>query len=330
MRLLVLGGTSFVGGAVVEAALARGWSVTTFNRGSRPEWREGVETVVGDRTRPFDVEQLAHGRWDAVVDTWAGAPVAVRTSAELLADAVARYVYVSSRAVYASPYPGGLDESAATVAASAGAPSVGYAEDKRGGELAVEESFGGRSVLVRAGVILGPGENLGRMRSWLAHVARSGTVLAPGDPDQPWRYVDVRDLAAWMLDVAADGATGPYNVVNGLGHATTGSFLDACRGAVPSPARFRWVAPEAMEAAGVDRYVALPGWLPPEPEYDGFLTTDVRRAVDAGLRCRPVHETVADTLDWLRATGGLGHDPARDGDEVLGVDPEVERRLVGG
>lgn len=324
----MLGGTSFVGGAVVDAALARGWSVTTFNRGSRPEWRADVETVVGDRTRPYDVERLASGRWDVAVDTWAGAPVVVRTSAELLADAVGRYVYVSSRAVYATPYPAGLDESAATVAASAGAPSVAYAEDKRGGELAVEESFGARSLLVRAGVILGPGENLGRMRAWLAHVARSGTVLAPGNPDQPWRYVDVRDLATWMLDVAEDGATGPFNVVNRLGHATTGSFLDACRGAVPSSVRFRWVAPEVLEGAGVDRYAALPGWLPPTPEYDGFLTTDVRRAVDAGLRCRPVHETVADTLDWLRETGGLVHDPARDGDDELGVDPEVERRLV--
>lgn len=329
MRLLVLGGTSFVGGAVVDAALARGWSVTTFNRGSRPEKRDGVEAVVGDRTRPYDVEQLASGRWDLAVDTWAGAPVVVRTSAELLADAVGRYVYVSSRAVYASPYPAGLDELADTVAASAGAPAVGYAEDKRGGELAVQEVFGNRAFLVRAGVILGPGENLGRMRAWLAHVARTGTVLAPGDADQPWRYVDVRDLAEWMLDAAADGAGGAYNVVNRLGHATTGSFLDACRGAVPSSVRFRWVEPQALEAAGVDRYAALPGWLPPEPEYDGFLTTDVRKAVAAGLRCRPVHETVADTLDWLRDTGGLVHDPVRDGEEPLGLDPDLERRLVG-
>ncbi len=324
----MLGGTSFVGGAVVEAALDRGWSVTTFNRGTRPEWRPGVEHVRGDRTRPYDVERLAAGRWDVSVDTWSAAPKVVRTSAELLGDAVGRYVYVSSRAVYAQPYPGGLDETADTVAASAGAPSVGYAEDKRGGELAVEETFGTRALLVRAGVVLGPGENLGRMRAWLAHVARSGTVLAPGDPEQPWRYVDVRDLAAWMLDAAGAGAGGPFNVVNRLGHTTTGSFLDACRGALPSSVRFRWVPAEALSAAGVDRYVALPGWLPPTQEYDGFLTTDVRKAVAAGLRCRPVHETVADTLDWLRETGGIGHDPRRDGDEVLGLDPELERRLV--
>ena len=324
MRLLVLGGTSFVGGAVVDAALKRGWEVTTFNRGSRPEQRGGVTTLVGDRTRPLHVANLADDRWDVAVDTWAAAPVVVRTSAELLAASVGRYVYLSSRAVYAPPYPSGLDEEAATVAAAAGARSVGYPEDKRGGELAVEEAFGDRALLARAGVILGPGENLGRMRCWLAHVDRSGPVLAPGNPDQPWRYVDVRDLAAWMLDAAAQGCSGPFNLVNPPGHATTGSFLDACRGAVRSSARFRWVDPVAIEAAGIDRYTGLPGWLPPTAEYHGFLTTDVSRAVEAGLRCRPVHETVADTLDWLRATGGVGHLPERDGPEPLGIDEDAE------
>jgi len=330
MRLLVLGGSSFVGGAVVDAALAGGWGVTTFNRGSRPEDRPGVEVVVGDRTRRSDVERLAGDRWDVVVDTWAAAPRVVRTSAGVLRDVAGRYVYVSSRAVYASPYPGGLDETAATVEASAGAESTGYAEDKRGGELAVEEAFGDRALLVRAGVILGPGENLGRMRCWLAHVDRSSTVLAPGDPDQPWRFVDVRDLASWTLAAAAAGEHGPFNLVNPLGQATTGSFLDACRGVVLSNARLRWVGPAAIDRAGIDRYDALPGWLPPVPEYDGFLTTDVGRALAAGLRCRPVHETVADTMAWLRDTGGLGHRPDRDGPDPLGLDPALERAALAG
>lgn len=323
----MLGGTSFVGGAVVDAALERGWSVTTFNRGNRHELRSGVQHVVGDRTRPYDVAALGSGRWDVAVDTWAAAPVVVRTSAELLSDVVGRYVYVSSRAVYAMPYPDGLDESAPTVAAAAGAPSVGYSEDKRGGELAVEEVFGSRALLARSGVILGPGENLGRMRCWLAHVGRNATVLAPGDPDQPWRFIDVRDLADWMLRAAQDGAGGAHNLVNRLGTATTGSFLDACRRAVLSGARFQWTGTDALARAGVDRYEALPGWIPPEPDYAGFLTTDTDKAAAAGLRCRPVAETVADTLEWLRVTGGLAHSPERDGD-LLGLDPEVERRAL--
>lgn len=325
----MLGGTSFVGGAVVDAALARGWTVTTFNRGRRQVPRPGVEHIRGDRTRPFDVAELGSGRWDVAVDTWAKAPVVVRTSAELLSDVVGRYVYVSSRAVYAPPYPVGLDESAVTVAAAAGAPSVGYAEDKRGGELAVEEVFGERALLARAGVILGPGENLGVMRCWLAHVDRHASVLAPGDPDQPWRVIDVRDLADWLLRAAEDGCGGPFNLVNRLGDATTGSFLDACRRSVLSTARLQWVSAETLTRAGVDRYEALPGWIPPDPAFAGFLRTSTERATAAGLRCRPVAETVADTLDWLRATGGLVHDPARDG-EVLGLDPEIESRALSG
>ena len=158
MRLLVLGGTSFVGGAVVDTALERGWTVTTFNRGSRPERRVGVETVVGDRTRPLHVANLADGRWDAAVDTWAAAPVVVRTSAELLSASVGRYVYVSRRAVYARPYPHGLDEDAETVAAAAGARSVGYAEDKRGGELAAEAALGERPRVALGYRCQAPGE----------------------------------------------------------------------------------------------------------------------------------------------------------------------------
>lgn len=326
----MLGGSSFVGGAVVDAALAGGWGVTTFNRGSRPETRPGVEVAVGDRTRHGDVEQLTGDRWDVVVDTWAGAPRVVRTSARALREVADRYVYVSSRAVYAPPYPAGLAEGAPTVEASARAETVGYAADKRGGELAVEETFGDRALLVRAGVILGPGENLGRLRCWLAHVDRPGTVLAPGDPEQPWRFIDVRDLAGWLLTAAVAGQQGPFNLVNPLGHATTGSFLDACRGAVLGNARLRWVGPATIDRAGIDRYDALPGWLPPVPEYDGFLTTDVGRALAAGLRCRPVRETVADTTAWLRESGGLGHRPARDGPDPLGLDPAREQAALVG
>jgi len=252
----VLGGSSFVGGAVVDAALAGGWGVTTFNRGSRPEDRPGVEVVVGDRTRRSDVERLAGDRWDVVVDTWAAAPRVVRTSAGVLRDVAGRYVYVSSRAVYASPYPGGLDETAATVEASAGAESTGYAEDKRGGELAVEEAFGDRALLVRAGVILGPGENLGRMRCWLAHVDRSSTVLAPGDPDQPWRFVDVHDARSTTASSPPTSAGR--------------SRPDCAAGRCTRPSRTRWrgcATPAGWATVptgtGPTRWASTPRWSGP-------------------------------------------------------------------
>ncbi len=200
MRLLVLGGTSFVGGSIVSAALTRGADVTVFNRGISGHPPPGATRLVGDRTLSADLEQLSDDRWDAVVDTWAGAPCVVRDSARTLAGLAGRYVYISSRAVYARPTPRGLDESARTVESASDAEALDYGKDKRGGELAVEETWGERAVLVRAGVILGPEENLGRLAYWLRRVERGGDVLAPGPPSLPFQYVDARDLASWVLD----------------------------------------------------------------------------------------------------------------------------------
>lgn len=186
MRLLMLGGTEFAGRAVVEAALGRGWEVTVFHRG-RHEPPAGVRSLHGDRTAPDGLSALADGEWDVVVDTWSAAPRAVRDAARLLAGRVRRYVYVSSRSVYAWPRPAGSDENSALVdGASADAEQTDYARDKRGGELAVLDSFGAEgALLVRAGLILGPYENVGRLPWWLNRVARGGPVLAPGPRELP-------------------------------------------------------------------------------------------------------------------------------------------------
>jgi 2'-hydroxyisoflavone reductase len=231
MRLLTLGGTEFVGRAVVEAALARGWDVTVFHRG-RHEPPAGVRSLHGDRTAPDGLAALAgtDEEWDVVVDTWSAAPRVVRDAARLLAHRTRRYVYVSSSSVYAWPAPAGYDEDSPLVAdASPDAEQTDYARDKRGGELAVLEAFGAeRSLLVRAGLILGPYENIGRLPWWLGRMARGGPVLAPGPRDLPLQYVDVRDLAEWTLGAAETGAAGPYNLISPSGHATMGTLLDAC------------------------------------------------------------------------------------------------------
>ncbi|MEW9534367.1 NAD-dependent epimerase/dehydratase family protein [Microbispora sp. NPDC049125] len=324
MRLLVLGGTSFVGRWVVTAAAERGWRVTTFNRGLGGWAHPGAEAIIGDRLRPADLAKLGAGRWDAVIDTWAGAPHAVRDSARLLAGRAGRYVYVSSRAVYASPLPRGLDETHPTVDASADAEATGYPEDKRGGELAALEAFGDRAVLARAGLILGPHEDLGRLPHWLLRAERGGPMLAPGPIDLPLRFIDVRDLTDWMLDAAEGGVSGPVNLVNPAGHATMGSLLRAVVDVTGGRAEPVWVAPEAIEAAGMDRWAELPGWLPPEPELAGLVWTDIRRAEATGLRCRPLEETVADTWAWLVA-GGRVPPP---GMAELGLDPAKEREIL--
>ncbi|HZG05992.1 MAG TPA: NAD-dependent epimerase/dehydratase family protein [Streptomyces sp.] len=329
MRILVLGGTEFVGRAVVEEALARGRRVTVFHRG-RHAPPPGVTALLGDRTGDGGLAALeraaAGGAWDVVIDTWSGAPSAVRSAAELLAPRTERYVYVSSRSVYAYPPPAGLDEDGPLVDASPDDGDVDYARAKRGGELAALAAFGDRALLVRAGLIIGPYENIGRLPWWLLRIARGGEVLAPGPRDLPLQYVDVRDLASWTLDAAERGLGGPYNLVSPSGHTTMAGLLENCVRVTGSGAELRWTAPETILAAGVEPWTDLPVWTPPGELHDALHRADVSRAVAAGLRCRPVARTVADTWAWLR---GLGGEPPRRPDRPrVGLSPEREAEIL--
>ncbi|MEV5439457.1 NAD-dependent epimerase/dehydratase family protein [Streptomyces sp. NPDC052682] len=330
MRLLMLGGTEFVGRAVAEAAAGRGWDVTVFHRGRhRPP--AGVRSLHGDRTAPGGLAALAAepGAWDLVVDTWSAAPRAVRDAARLLRDRARRYVYVSSCSVYAWAPPAGYTEDAALVeGASADAGPSDYARDKRGGELAVLDAFGpDRSLLVRAGLILGPYENIGRLPWWLARTARGGPTLAPGPRELPLQYVDVRDLAEWILHAAQQGASGPYNLMSPRGHTTMGGLLEACARVTGGVADLRWTDPEVILRAGVEPWTGLPVWVPPGSDlHDALHGADVTRAVAAGLRCRPVEETVADTWEWLSRIGGTA--PHRPDRPAVGLDPEAEARVL--
>ncbi|MFF8636174.1 SDR family oxidoreductase [Streptomyces pilosus] len=331
MRLLLLGGTEFAGRAVAEAAVGRGWEVTVFHRG-RHEAPAGVRTLVGDRTAPDGLAALDEdpGEWDVVVDTWSAAPRAVRDAARLLRDRAGRFVYVSSCSVYAWAPPAGYSEEAPVVeGASPDADLTDYARDKRGGELAAVDAFGAdRSLLVRAGLILGPYENVGRLPWWLNRTARGGPVLAPGPRELPLQYVDVRDLAEWILGAAEQGLSGPYNLVSPQGHTTTGELLEACVRATGGTAELRWTAPEVVLEAGIEPWTQLPVWVPPGSDlHDALHSSDVSRAVAAGLRCRPVAETVADTWRWLTEIGGTA--PQRPDRTLKGLDPDVEAKVLG-
>ncbi|MFJ2136099.1 NAD-dependent epimerase/dehydratase family protein [Streptomyces sp. NPDC087845] len=331
----MLGGTEFVGRAVTEAALARGWEVTVFHRG-RHAPPPGVTELLGDRTTGDGLATLAAaagGRagartWDLVVDTWSGAPSAVRDAARLLADRAGRYVYVSSRSVYDQPAPAGLPEDGPLVAGAS--PDAGgdvpYPLAKRGGELAALDAFGDRALLARAGLILGPWENIGRLPWWLLRIARGGPVLAPGTPDLMLQYIDARDLANWLLDAGREGLHGPYNLVSHPGHATMGQLLEACVRATGSGAELRWIPAETILAAGVEPWSDLPVWLPPGELHDTLYRGDVRKAHAAGLRCRPVEETVADTWKWLEGLDGAA--PQRPDRPAVGLDPRVEAALL--
>ncbi|WP_328558298.1 MULTISPECIES: NAD-dependent epimerase/dehydratase family protein [unclassified Streptomyces] len=327
----MLGGTEFVGRAVVEAALVRGWEVTVLHRG-RHEPPAGVRSLLGDRTVPDGLAALAGtaDTWDAVVDTWSAGPRPVRDAARLLAGRVSRHVYVSSCSVYTWPRPAGYTEDTPLVdGASAGADATDYARDKRGGELAAVEAFGPeRSLLVRSGLILGPYENIGRLPWWLNRIAAGGPVLAPGPRDLPLQYVDVRDLAEWTLGAVEAELGGAYNLAGPTGHSTMGALLDACVEATGARAELRWTDPEAVLGAGIEPWTQLPLWVPAGSEgHAAMYSMDVSRALRTGLRCRPVRETVAGTWDWLGSLGGPA--PRRADRPAVGLDPVVEAKVLG-
>jgi 2'-hydroxyisoflavone reductase len=326
-RLLVLGGTAMVGRALVDDALARSWEVTIFNRGvtSQDPIPAPVARLHGDRCDPGPaaLAPLQAGEWDIVVDTWSGAPRVARAAAQALRTRAGHYVYVSSGSVYDGP-PRGVDETWPAVAAEPDAEATDYAADKRGAELAVAEVFGERALLARAGLILGPHEDVGRLPWWLARMARGGEVLAPGPPDRPLQFVDARDLATFVLDAALAGLSGPCNVVGRRGAAVTRELLEGCATVAGAPGTtLTWVTPDVIERAGLEAWTELPIWLPPDGEAEWLFSMNVERAFAAGLSSRPLSQTIADTWAWQRTLPGGLPVPAQ-GRPRHGVSPERE------
>ncbi|MDM7832340.1 NAD-dependent epimerase/dehydratase family protein [Cellulomonas edaphi] len=322
MRLLVLGGTRFVGRALVEDALARGWDVTTLNRGSVAA-QDGVRALVADRHDPDAVvEALGASRWDVAVDTWSGAPRVATSTADTLRGRVGRYAYVSTISVYA--WGTHVDEASPLVEGDPDAADGAYDAIKRGSERGVLRSFPD-ALLVRPGLILGPHEDIGRLPWWLTRIARGGDVVAPGRPERPLQYIDARDLAAWALDALADGRDGAYDAVSPSGHTTTAGLLAACLAATGSTANLVWIPEDDVLAAGAEPWTQLPIWVPEHGEWAGFMEGQPRRALSAGLRCRPVEETVADTWEWLRGRGPVAQRADR---PVHGLPEELERALL--
>lgn len=325
MRLLVLGGTRFVGRAVVQDALSRGWEVTALHRGVTGALPADVRVLLADRADPGALSAaLGKGRWDAVVDTWSGAPRVASDAACLLAERADRYAYVSSGSVYV--WGRHVDERSPLVEGHPQAVDGDYSALKRGAELGVLTAFPD-ALLVRAGLILGPHEDIGRLPWWLQRVARGGPVVAPGRPDRPLQYVDVRDLATWLLTAVDTGLSGPFDVISRSGHATTAQLLEACVDATGSGAQLAWVSEEELAAAGVQPWTHLPCWAPESGDFAGFLEVDTTRAADAGLHCRPVIDTVVDTWAWMQQQP---LPPQRVDRDVHGLPSALEHQLLSG
>ena len=310
MRLLLLGGPKFVGRAVIDAALERGHEVTLFNRGTTgAELYPELERIAGDRDG--GLQGLRGRQWDAVIDTSGYLPRVVGQSARLLADAVGHYVFVSSMSAYASLAEPVDEASPLAELSSPGSEDIAtdYGALKALCEQEVEAAFPGRSTYVRAGLIVGPHDPTGRFTYWPHRVARGGDLLVPGPAWRPVQFVDVRDLAAWMVLAAEERLTGPFNVT---GPTTMGAVVDAARRISGASARPVEVDDAFLAAQGVGEWMELPLWVDVNGEMPAVFSVDNSRATAAGLVFRPLDDTVAATLADAGLVDGVGLTPERE------------------
>ncbi|WP_309122595.1 NAD-dependent epimerase/dehydratase family protein [Paenibacillus sp.] len=322
MKILVLGGTRFVGKHMVEAATARGHEVTLFNRNQRPGVFPDLETLVGDRDG--DLKALEGRTWDAVIDTCGYVPRIVKKSLEALASRVGHYTFISTLDVYDQPDVVGIDENhplAPLTDESIEDVHVAYGPLKARCEQEVERAMPGRSLIVRCGLVVGPGDLSDRFTYWPTRIARGGETLAPGNPNAPIQWIDARDLAEWVVRMIERQAQGVFNATGPEQRVTVGDVLSRSNVALGSPAEFVWVEEPFLLEQGVGFWIEMPLWLPKKEKLGGIMTLNVMKAVREGLTFRPLEDTVRDTLAWDRARG-------EDVKRVAGLDAEKERRLL--
>lgn len=311
MRLLILGGTRFLGRHVVEQALARGHRVTVFTRGRRAS-PPGAEALAGDRDPRIapGLAALETGEWDAVIDTSGYVPRIVEASARLLAPRVRRYVFVSSLSVIATTDRPGLDERAPVAVlddpASEDVPKH-YGALKAACENVVAAVYRDRATSVRPGLIVGPLDDTDRFGYWPARFVhprllgdRPHRAVVPAPPERPLQFIDARDLAQWMIDLAERDVGGTFNACSPARQWTFENLVGACRETADAPPEAAWIDDQTLLRYHVEPWTGLPLWIPrSDADSAGFMEIDCSRAAAAGLRTRPLADTVADTAAWL-------------------------------
>lgn len=332
LKILILGGTSFLGPQLVERARARGHEVTLFNRGkTRPELFPDVEKLRGDRDpRVADGLKALEGdrRWDVVIDTSGGVPRQVRATAGLLKDRCDLHQFVSSLNVYKSFAPVGQDETAEVQTAPGGEEMDKWTFETYGPlkamcEMAAEETMPGRVTNIRPGLIVGPGDWSGRFAWWPARVSKGGVVLAPGEPSDAIQHIDVRDIADWMINAAERSFVGTFNLIGPKPGTTIGELLATCKEVSGSDAEFVWADAEFLEAQEVAAWRDMPAWLPARGGAEGFATFNFDRALATGLTFRAQRVTVRDTLEWWKALPEEKRNAWK-----VGLSPEREAKVI--
>jgi 2'-hydroxyisoflavone reductase len=331
LKILILGGTRFIGLHMTALALARGHMLTFFNRGKTNTDRyPEIERIKGDRNG--EIEGLKDRDWDVVIDDSGYVPRHVRLSAELLAPRVKHYVFVSSISVYPdfsvprdekSPVGKLADETIEKVDGETYGPLKALCE------RAAETALPGRTTIIRPGLIVGPDDNTDRFTYWPARAARGGEFIAPGSPSDPFQIIDVRDLAAFAIGVAEKKITGTFNVVSHVNDFKFGELTDACitaarRQAKPAIAPHATFLPtEFLEEQKVEPWSEMPVWLPAKGEEAAFAGTSNQAAVARGLKLTPLRKTVDDTLAWHLTR------PAAEREKLkAGIAPEKEAAVL--
>ncbi len=326
LRILILGGTGFIGPNQVQYALDRGHSVTLFNRGvTNASLFPNVPRLIGDRNLPDGHKALEGGEWDVVIDNPTANPKWVRDAGRALKGRTKHYIFVSTISVFAdlsSP----VDESGVLLAPSdidAAFDAKLYGQNKVRSEIEAKTQFGDRLTIVRPGLIVGPGDLSDRFSYWPVRIDRGGEVLAPGTPNDPVQYVDARDLSEWMIRLAESRTLGTFNATGPKLPTTIGEMLHGIKAVTTSGAQFTWVSADFLAANQVRAWSDMPVWVPPAGRTAAFARVNCQRSYDAGLTFRPLAETAAATLAWYKTRPAAEQEKAR-----AGLAPEREKVVL--
>jgi 2'-hydroxyisoflavone reductase len=326
LRILILGGTGFIGPNQVAYAVARGHKVSVFNRGKTNPGSlpPGVEHLEGDRNGKLDA--LKGKTWDAVIDNPSTLPRWVRDAAQLLKDSAGQYLFISTISVYADNSKPNEDESGATLTLAD--PTVEEIGPNYGGlkalaEKEAERAFPGRTTVVRPGLIVGAGDNSDRFSYWPIRIAQGGEVLAPGNPTDPVQIIDARDLGEWTIRLVEQKTYGTFNAVGPAHPLTIAEMLYGIKAVTTAGAQFTWVPASFLEAQKVDPWSHMPVWIPPAGEYAGFGSRSNRKALAAGLTFRSLADTAANTLAFHESRPAERQAKLR-----AGLTPEREKEVL--
>lgn len=326
MKILVIGGTVFLGRHIVEYALQEGHEVTLFNRGQHnPDLFPGVEKIHGDRNT--DYEKLAGRSWDGVIDTCGYTPGAVEKTAEILKDSVKRYVFISSINAYRDVEAAGIDETYPETELPEGASLEEMTMETYGPlkvlcEKVVERIFPTGYVNIRSGLIVGPNDPSDRFTYWVNRISKGGQVLCPGDGSTPIQFIDVRDLAKWSVKMAINGEPGLYNGTGPDYTLTMRKFLETCQRICNPDAQLVWVDEIFIEDNEITPWAEMPAWAPDsKKEFHGLGKINISKALDRGLTFLDLGKTIFDTLEWDKSRTESAKFRA-------GIDPQKEKNIL--